>query len=183
MRIGLSSKGVKYLIDSEVESALEAENQKKLKNIAEKRILKCCYIVQEGKIKVYEGNECEKIIKIKEAEIIKEEISNNDVLTGMTAYYGKVVGIVKIVLLEGDVSKVKKGDILVSSSTNPDLIAGMKRAGAIVTDAGGITSHASIVSRELKKPCVVGTKYATRFLLDGMKVEVDANKGIVRILK
>jgi pyruvate,water dikinase len=59
----------------------------------------------------------------------------------------------------------------------------MKRAAAIVTDEGGITSHAAIVSRELKKPCVVGTKVATQVLGDGDLVEVNGVKGVVRIIK
>ena len=74
----------------------------------------------------------------------------------------------------------KKGQILVSGKTNPNLIAAMKRAAAIVTDQGGLTSHAAIVSRELKIPCVVGTKIATEVLKNGDQVEVDANQGIVR---
>jgi pyruvate, water dikinase len=59
----------------------------------------------------------------------------------------------------------------------------MKKASAIITDEGGITSHAAIVSREMKKPCVIGTKIATKILKDGDLVEVDADRGIVNILK
>ena len=59
----------------------------------------------------------------------------------------------------------------------------MKKAAAFVTDTGGIISHAAIVSREMKKPCVVGAKIATKVLKDGMEVEVDAGKGVVRILE
>lgn len=69
---------------------------------------------------------------------------------------------------------------MVSASTSPQLLPAMKQAAAFLTDVGGITSHAAIVARELKKPCVVGTKYATQILKDGDMVEVDANKGIVR---
>lgn len=77
---------------------------------------------------------------------------------------------------------MKKGDILIAHMTNPDLVTGMKIAGAIVTETGGITCHASIVSRELGKPCIIGTKIATRIFKDGDLVEVDANKGIVKKL-
>jgi len=59
----------------------------------------------------------------------------------------------------------------------------MKKAVAVITDEGGITCHAAIVSRELKIPCIVGTKIATRVLKDGDKVEVDADKGVVKIIK
>lgn len=75
---------------------------------------------------------------------------------------------------------MKLGDILVSIATDPDIVPAMKKAAAIVTEQGGVTSHAAIVSRELNIPCVIGTKIATRVLKDGDRVEVDANKGIVK---
>ena len=64
--------------------------------------------------------------------------------------------------------------------TTPDFVPAMRRAAAIVTDEGGVTCHAAIIARELKKPCVVGTKHATQIFKDGDMVEVDANAGIVR---
>jgi len=67
--------------------------------------------------------------------------------------------------------------------TDPRYVFAMKKAGAIVTDEGGITCHAAIVARELKKPCIIGTKIATKVLKGGDLVEVDAERGIVRILE
>lgn len=67
--------------------------------------------------------------------------------------------------------------------TTPDFVPIMKRASAFVTDEGGITCHAAIVSREMKKPCIIGTKIATQVLKDGDLVEVDADKGVVKILE
>lgn len=93
---------------------------------------------------------------------------------------GNVVGIAKIVLSTSEISKVKQGDILVAPMTAPDYVVGMKKAAAIVTDEGGMTSHAAIVSRELGVPCIVGTSIATKILKDGDRVEVDTNKGVVR---
>jgi pyruvate,water dikinase len=66
--------------------------------------------------------------------------------------------------------------------TSPDYVPAMKRAKAIITDEGGLLSHAAIMSREFGKPCIIGTKIATKILKDGMMVEVDADKGIVRII-
>ncbi len=77
---------------------------------------------------------------------------------------------------------MEKGEILVCSMTTPDYLPAMKRAIAIVTDEGGLLSHASIISRELGKVCIVGTKIATKVLKDGDLIEVDADKGIVRKL-
>jgi len=67
--------------------------------------------------------------------------------------------------------------------TTPELIGGMRKASAFVTDEGGIISHAAIIAREMKKPCIIGTKIATKVLKDGDLVEVDADRGVVRILK
>ncbi|MDD5031770.1 MAG: PEP-utilizing enzyme [Patescibacteria group bacterium] len=104
-------------------------------------------------------------------------------IQGMSAYPGKVSGKVRLILDKKDLTSLKKEEILIAKSTMPDYTPFMKLAGAIITDEGGITCHAAIVSRELGIPCVVGTKIATQVLRDGDKVEVDANKGTVKILK
>ena len=103
-------------------------------------------------------------------------------IKGMCACRGEATGIVKVINKVEDFDKMNKGDILVSSNTRPEFVPIMKKAGAIVTDEGGITSHAAVVSRELNVPCVIGTKQATKILKSGMKVQVDATKGIVTIL-
>mgnify|MGYP001562085147 CR=1 FL=1 len=77
---------------------------------------------------------------------------------------------------------LKNGDILVTFMPAPSHISAMEKAAAFVTDEGGITCHAAIVAREMKKPCIIGTKIATKVLKDGDMVEVDANKGIVKII-
>ncbi|MBI5654350.1 hypothetical protein HZC53_01710 [Candidatus Uhrbacteria bacterium] len=104
-------------------------------------------------------------------------------ITGQVASPGTARGCVKIVWTKNDNSKIMDGDILVSPMTRPDFLPAMKAAAAFVTDEGGITCHAAIVSREMMKPCVIGTKIATKVLHDGDEVEVNADKGIVRILK
>lgn len=107
-------------------------------------------------------------------------------LKGMAVSKGKnsiVKGMVKIVYNPFDSLKnFKEGEILVTGMTSPEYIILMKKAKAIITDHGGFTSHAAIVSRELSVPCIVGTKIATQVLKDGDLVEVDADKGIVKIL-
>jgi len=101
----------------------------------------------------------------------------------MPAYSGQAKGRVKIINTAGEMKKMKKGDILVSQATSPELLPAMKMAAAILTNEGGITSHAAIVARELGIPCIVGVKIATKVLHDGDLVEVDADKGIVKIIK
>lgn len=93
---------------------------------------------------------------------------------------GYGIGVAKIVLSPEDAAEtMKKGDILVTDMTNPDFVPFMKIAAAIVTDKGGITSHAAIVSRELAIPCVVGTENATQVIKPGTEYTVDSRNGII----
>jgi len=113
----------------------------------------------------------------------KGEISK-DRLVGIPAFKGKVVGKVRIIEnIEKQAKNFKEGEILFTGMTRPEYMPIIKKAKAIVTNEGGITCHAAIISREFKKPCVVGTKNGTRIFKNGDLVEVDANKGIVRILE
>ncbi len=109
----------------------------------------------------------------------EKEFSGNEV-RGYVAFAGKVRGEVKIVHGVDDMYKVKQGDILIAPATMPDLLPAMGRAAAFVTDTGGVTSHAAIISREMKKPCIVGTRVGSKVFKDGDRVEVDAEKGMVR---
>lgn len=133
-----------------------------------------------GKYRVcVSGKEAEKY-----AELIKEERVDVELveLRGTCACAGKATGTAKIINHPSEMAKMQKGDVLVSYATTPDIVSAMRLASAIVTDIGGLTSHAAIVSRELNVPCVIGTKIATKWLKDGDKVEVDAGNGVVRKL-
>ena len=134
-----------------------------------------------GKVKILSGKEAMEFYSqyVKKEEI---KIEGKNIIKGQTAMQGKAMGIVKIVNRPQEMGKINLGDILVSVATTPAIVPAMKKAAAIVTDEGGLTCHASIVSRELQIPCVVGTKNASQVLKDGMLVEVDANKGVVKIL-
>ncbi|MDP3957678.1 MAG: PEP-utilizing enzyme [bacterium] len=102
---------------------------------------------------------------------------------GTSASSGKISAKVRIVLGSNDFGKFKKGEILVTQMTRPAFLPLMRMAAAIVTDEGGLTCHAAIIARELRIPCIVGTKVATQVLKDGDLVEVDANAGVVRKIK
>ncbi len=107
-------------------------------------------------------------------------ISNEEVLVqGLPASPGLASGPVRKVLDIKELYKVKKGDVLVTPMTTPDFVPAMKRACAIVTDEGGTTAHAAIVSRELGVPCIVGTGNATSVLKEGEEITVDADHGVV----
>lgn len=104
-------------------------------------------------------------------------------LTGISASSGKAVGRVRICLTPKEADAIGKGDILVTTMTRPEFVRAMKRAGAVVTDEGGLTSHAAIIARELGIPCIIGTKYATKRLKEGSVVEVNANHGVVKVVR
>ncbi len=107
------------------------------------------------------------------------EKNGSVLVTGLGASPGQASGKVRILQSPSEVAKLVQGEILVASMTSPDWIPAMRRAAAIVTDNGGITCHAAIVSRELRVPCVVGTKQATRVLEDGELITVDGSRGRV----
>lgn len=125
----------------------------------------------------YAGKEAEGIV----GEIQKTFVHHGEI-KGTTASPGRARGIVRIIKGETHFSKFNEHEILVAPMTRPEYVPLMKKAAAIVTDEGGVTCHAALVSRELKVPCIVGTQIATRKLHDGELVEVDADNGIVRVI-
>ncbi|MDO8667681.1 MAG: PEP-utilizing enzyme [bacterium] len=142
----------------------------------------------KGELEKYEYEKFSAISYGKELALLHEPIFFEKArvgraeLKGAVAFEGVVSGIVKVVMTAQEIEKVNMGDILVAPTTAPSFIFGMRKAAAFVTDEGGITSHAAIVAREMKKPCIIGTKIATKVFKDGDLVEVDANKGIVKII-
>ena len=109
-----------------------------------------------------------------------ENKNKDTVIKGLVAQKGKAKGVVRIVNSYHDIKKFVSGEILVANTTHPNYLPAMRQAVAFVTNEGGLTCHAAIVAREMKKPCIVGTKIATKQLLNGDLVEVDAEQGIVR---
>ncbi len=182
-RMYFSMVEIKYVVVDEVRDAFNSNHTEELKDKVLNRMKLCCYHIKDQIMTIYEGEECKKKISELLPAEKEDQVANDGIIKGMIAYKGKVTATAKIVLSVSDMNKVNEGDILVSSSTNPDLIVAMGMAGAFVTDMGGITSHAAIVSREMKKPCIVGTRNATRLIKDGDLIEVDADNGIVKIIK
>lgn len=115
-----------------------------------------------------------------EQPVIDSEIKE---FNGRMAFQGKVKGKVRVIRQKAQIPLLQKGEILVSPMTTPDFVPAMEKAAAIITDEGGILCHAAIVSREMRKPCIVGTEIATKVLKDGDVVEVDATNGVVKIIK
>ncbi len=160
----------------------ELDNYWQTGQLPPKKILQARYkngavVVEKGQIKIFSG---------KKALAIEKQLQpkkNKNLIQGQTAYPGKVKGRVKIILNPRKVKNFNQGDILVTGMTRPEYLSLMKKSAGFITNEGGITCHAAILARELKKPCVIGTQVATKVLRDGMLVEVKANHGIVKIIK
>ncbi|MEW5955254.1 MAG: PEP-utilizing enzyme [Candidatus Micrarchaeota archaeon] len=161
----------------EIAAALRGKSEADAREIDE-RIRHSCWLFEAGEpIKIFTGAEAQAIY----AQVFEEKPAGEvRELRGTPSSPGYAKGVVKIITRIEDIPKMNQGDILISPATNPNLVPAMKKAAAIVTDEGGITCHAAIVSRELGVPCVVGTKIVTKAFKDGDLVEVDANKGIIR---
>ena len=178
-RLGVEIHDLAYLLENEIKGSI-LRNEKADKNLIETR-KKGFVIMYDDKKNIICLSGKQIGDGLKALGLIKEPVKIN--LQGTSASRGTAHG--KAVIVKGvkDLQNVSKGDILVAVTTHPDYVPAMQKSSAIVTDEGGVTSHAAIVSREIGIPCVVGTKNATQILKDGDLIEVDANKGIVRKLK
>lgn len=115
-------------------------------------------------------------------EILQAETVGNGKVVGKVGYPGKVSGRARVVLSSEERDAVEEGEIIVAPMTTIDFLPAMKKASAFVTDEGGVTCHAAIVAREMKKPCVIGTKNGSKIIKTGDMVELDASEGVVRVL-
>jgi phosphohistidine swiveling domain-containing protein len=176
-RLSLTKLQVSFMMPPEVEAAL-LRNELNAQEL-QKRTEFSVYYADKDEEKFFTGIEAKRIAE----KLDKKEAQDVSEFKGQTGCPGKAKGIVKIIIRPDDMPKMNQGDILVSIATDPDIVPAMKKAAAFVTEQGGVTSHAAIVAREMKTPCVIGTKIATRVLKDGDLVEVDANKGIVKVLE
>lgn len=143
-------------------------------------------LLKDGKLIIKSGDEAEKIAKQELAELY--EIGDTNEVKGAVANPGKIRGRVRV-LQSNNIQQnnelrqnFQKGDILITQMTQPNIVDIASKAGAIVTEEGGLLSHAAIISREFKIPCIVGTHIATTVFKDGEMVEVDAQAGVVRKL-
>ncbi len=112
------------------------------------------------------------------------KINNETTLRGVVASRGNITGVARVVTSAQDANdQLQPGEILVATMTTVDYLPAMKKASAFITDDGGATCHAAIIARELGKPCIVGTKFATRLLKTGQKIEIISDKAIINLLK
>lgn len=177
-RKNIEFKNLCYYLESELNDLLKNNKKTNVKNRFNGFLM---HYKENDKLYFYEGIDAYKRVKpFIEFKIDKSQKK----FSGIVVSKGKTIKAhVKILDSPMQMEKMNEGDILVCAMTSPDYIIAMRKASAIITDVGGITQHAAIVSRELGIPCIVGTKIATKLLNDNTIVEVDTKKGEIRICK
>ncbi|MDE1833366.1 MAG: hypothetical protein KGH58_03025, partial [Candidatus Micrarchaeota archaeon] len=178
-RMGMTLKEVSYMTADEITGFL-GEGTKVDEGLIEERMNG--FVLYYGKghqVICVSGDGMRRTLEeigYKTAEVESGEIK------GTVASQGYAKGRAIIVRSMSDLHKVKKGDIMVAIATVPDFVPAMERASGIIAEEGGITSHAAIVSRELRLPCIVGAANVTRIIRDGDILELDADNGVVKII-
>jgi phosphoenolpyruvate synthase/pyruvate phosphate dikinase len=166
-RFEISLKELKFLSPKEIIDLLDGKNIDVASAVKKRE--KCYFLHIDGKS------------VLKENEMFHAQEALQEDLKGRGTFPAFYRGDVKVVNTVEDMKKLNYGDVLVTRMTTPDMIAsGLERAGAFVTDEGGITCHAAALSREFNIPAVFGTRSATKMLKDGDRVEIDTEKGTVK---
>ncbi|MBI4053873.1 MAG: hypothetical protein HY397_00925 [Candidatus Doudnabacteria bacterium] len=183
-RLRMSSYELEFLTTNELTAALRGKKVDRQQ--LEKRKNFYVWEIKDGKESIHTGKVARSVLTV----LLDQEknIQASNEIAGLAASPGKVRGIVKIISPLSkkqykDCEEMKQGQILVTGQTRPHLMVAVRKAAAIVTDEGGMSSHSALVSREFGIPCVVGTHNATKLLHDGDLVEVDAFAGKVNIIQ
>lgn len=179
-RFNIKRSLVTWMLPIEIKKSLKRGRPVISESILKKRFQLSILITKNTRTRLLIGDKAQRFIR-KYFELFKD-VGDIKEIRGKIAYRGRVFGIARIVIGKSDFPKIKNKDIVIAPTTSVHYVPYLKKVAAIVTDEGGITSHAAIISREMKKPCIIGTKIATKVLKDGQLVEVDANKGVVKIL-
>lgn len=186
---GLPEKTLVFLADSEIRDVLSGRNQSfdNILNLAQKRSQLFAAFLCDNKVSIF--NDASEIDILKENHVVGENL--NTLLKGSVSYREdneeKIVGTARVITwsqnIMKELSQIKDGEILVVTQTKPDFLPFLKKARAIVADEGGITSHVSIVTRELKIPAIVGTRIATDSIKTGDDIELNMITGEVSVIK
>jgi len=176
---------LKYIFPHEVQLLLRDEFTGDINKILDERKKSyAIYYSGSGDIQILTAEEADTAFK----NIVYQSQNAGEEIKGQTAVLGKYRGKVRKVMpgdldaLQKDTEAFQKGEVLVTTMTQPNMVPIMKKAGAVITDEGGITSHAAIVAREFKIPCIVGCLNAMQVLNDGDEIEVDADNGVVKLI-
>lgn len=186
--LGLSFDELKFLIPDEIRHGLTGKlGAKELLSKIRPRQKFAVQIFNKDRQKILVGNRARKLVKLIENDIAKQKgaaiVKKEKEVVGIGASQGIARGPARVISSISQLNTMRDGEVLIVPSTSVDFVGAMKKSVAVVTEVGGITCHAAIVSRELGKPCIVNTLVATKVFKNGDLVEVDAEKGIVRKLK
>lgn len=175
-RTDLSPIQVKHILPSEMRGVL-TRTKGVTEDVLNDRIRYSVLRFAKGTMRMYTGSAALKRVRA----FTDEQTIDSDMreLRGECAFPGSANGTVRVICSTQDLSKMQSGDILVSVSTNPNLLPALRKAAGIITDRGGITCHAAVIARELRIPCVIGTEIATKILKDGDRVTIDASQGTI----
>ncbi|MDP1833486.1 MAG: PEP-utilizing enzyme [Candidatus Moranbacteria bacterium] len=171
---------IEYLQINEIKEALNKKIE--IKKIIDERHVLTVLFYPDNKLNIFSGSEAKHFLEKGNFKEIGTAIKTKE-LRGQTASLGKASG--RAIVAQdsaGAIEMIASGDILIVPYTGVEYLPAMRKASAIITETGGITSHAAIVSREFKIPCIIGVKDATKILKTGEYVEVDADNGIIKIL-
>jgi len=175
-RHSISFKELSYCTMDEV---LESVKQDKIiipREEIKSRMARFALFLHNNKTHILNKEECDYVF----GPIKRESSQEKECFKGTPAYGGLITGNARIIRNFDDFEKLKENDILVAYSTTPNYIRIMNKASAFITQEGGVTSHAAIVAREMKKPCIVAVPEIMEKLKDGDLIEVDATKGIIK---
>ncbi len=175
VRKGFTMTDACNLSPAETISLLGRGEAPSLEGVRRRSANKALYFFSEGVLRVVEDEP--EVLRVRK---LVEKPAGLASVAGQTACGGTAVGTAKVVLHSSDLPKVADGDVFVAKYTFPTFTPYMRKCRAVLTDDGGITSHAAIISREYGIPCIVGTRHATKTFKDGDVVEVDASNGIAR---
>jgi phosphohistidine swiveling domain-containing protein/DNA-binding transcriptional ArsR family regulator len=177
-RLSLTLQDLEVMLDHEVEAALLKAQPVNHLELGHRRML-CVYVATPTGGRYAVGEEAISLLAGMEKQIAHTARLE---VRGVTARRGTAKGRVRLILTEQDVQSILPGEIIVAELLRPELVLGLDKAAALITDQGGLTSHAAIIAREQGIPCLVGTKDATKTFASGMRVHLDADRGFARLL-
>jgi phosphohistidine swiveling domain-containing protein len=178
-RLSLAAHMISYLFPAEIADGLR--NGTSYTDEIARRSAQCVILGINGKLEVYSGDEALTLLDRYQPPHAGNEAAKE--LSGVPASRGSLTGVVRVIVRNKDFDKFQEGEVLVALNTMVHYLPIMKKASAILTEFGGLTSHAAIVSRELGKPCIVGIPNLLASLKDGDTVEIDASRGTVRVIR
>lgn len=187
-RTNIADEDLIMLDDKEILDILKNQGtmSKEIKTVLKNRKKGFAMIWINGNVQTVFGDESlelqDEIARIYKTLSDEGEKSTSKIISGSIANRGKVKGIARVLTTYQDIYKVEKGDIIVATMTTPDYVSAMEKASGFITDEGGITCHAAILSREFNVPCIIGTLNGTKEIQDGQMIELDAYTGRIYIL-